>query len=453
MSRVPIRVRLTAAFALAMALVLAGAGLFVYVRLKSDLDESVTAGLAARAAAVLAANSSAAGAAGDSEEGFAQRLAPDGRVLDSAGGVRGEVLSRAELRRVAAGEPLLVERDLPGVEATARVLARANGSELVVVGQSLDDRDETLGNLVASFAIGGPVAVVVASLLGYALAAAGLRPVEAMRRRAQDVSLSRRNEKLPLPAAHDEIRRLGQTLNEMLDRLRRSFERERRFVADASHELRTPLAVIKTELEGALRAGNHDPQVREALLACLEECDHLTQLAEDLLIIARAGDGKLPIRPEPLELRALLDRVAARFADRAHQRGRTSRSTPTTDGSFTPTSYACAKPSATSSTTRCATAREKSCCGRVAPGPGYGSRCQITATGSRPTSPRTPLSASPAATAPAPATAAPASASQSCAQSPRRTAATPKSPAPQRRSGSGYPTTPKPPQGHLSLAA
>ena len=163
MSRVPIRVRLTAAFALAMALVLAGAGLFVYVRLKSDLDESVTAGLAARAAAVLAANSSAAGAAGDSEEGFAQRLAPDGRVLDSAGGVSGDVLSRAELRRVAAGEPLLVERDVPGVEATARVLARADGSEVVVVGQSLDDRDETLGNLVASFAIGGPVAVVVAS--------------------------------------------------------------------------------------------------------------------------------------------------------------------------------------------------------------------------------------------------------------------------------------------------
>ena len=89
-----------------------------------------------------------------------------------------------------------------------------------MVGQSLDDRDETLGNLVASFAIGGPVAVILASLLGYALAAAGLRPVEAMRRRAREVSLSRADERLPLPAAHDEIRRLGETLNEMLDRLR-----------------------------------------------------------------------------------------------------------------------------------------------------------------------------------------------------------------------------------------
>ena len=74
MSRLPIRVRLTAAFALAMVLVLAGAGLFVYLRLQRDLDESVTAGLSARADAVLAAGSAAAGAAGDPEEGFAQLL-------------------------------------------------------------------------------------------------------------------------------------------------------------------------------------------------------------------------------------------------------------------------------------------------------------------------------------------------------------------------------------------
>jgi len=323
-SRLPVRLRLTAAFAVAMALVLVGAGLFVYLRLRSDLNESVTAGLVARATAVLAANSPSAGAAGDREEGFAQLLRTDGSVLDSAGGIRGEALSRAELRRAAAGEEILVERKVLGIEGTARVLAKADrGTEVVTVGQSLDDRNETLGNLVASFALGGPVAVVFASLLGYALAAAGLRPVEAMRRRAQEVSLSREDERLPLPAAHDEIRRLGETLNEMLDRLGRSFERERRFVADASHELRTPVAVIKAELEGALRAGGHDPQVREALVASVEECDHLVQLAEDLLIVARTSEGELPVRPEQLELRELLDRVQARFADRASERGRT----------------------------------------------------------------------------------------------------------------------------------
>ena len=326
MSRLPIRLRLTAAFAVAMVIVLVGAGLFVYLRLKSDLNESVTAGLQTRAAAVAASGQASAGAAGDGEEGFAQVLDADGRVLDSAGGQRDAALSPAERERVEGGGELLVERLVPGVEGATRVLARARaGSEVVVVGQSLDDRDETLASLVTSFVFGGPIAVLLASLLGYLLAAAGLRPVEAMRRRAGEISLGNDQERLPLPPARDEVRRLGETLNEMLDRLRRSFERERRFVADASHELRTPVAVIKAELEGALRAGRHDPQVREALVAAVEECDGLAQLAEDLLVVARSGDGELPVRLESLPVDALLAGVGQRFEDRARERGRSIR--------------------------------------------------------------------------------------------------------------------------------
>ena len=326
MSRLPIRLRLTAAFAVAMVIVLVGAGLFVYLRLKSDLNESVTAGLQTRAAAVAASGQASAGASGEGEEGFAQVLDADGRVIDSTGGQRDAALSPAEREQVEGGGELLVERRVPGVEGATRVLARARaGSEVVVVGQSLDDRDETLASLVTSFVFGGPIAVLLASLLGYLLAAAGLRPVEAMRRRAGEISLGNEQERLPLPPARDEVRRLGETLNEMLDRLRRSFERERRFVADASHELRTPVAVIKAELEGALRAGRHEPQVREALVAAVEECDGLAQLAEDLLVVARSGDGELPVRPESLPVDALLAGVGQRFEDRARERGRSIR--------------------------------------------------------------------------------------------------------------------------------
>ena len=328
MSRLPIRVRLTVAFALAMVLVLACAGLFVYLHLKADLDESVNAGLETRAAAVIGSGSATAGAAGDSEEGFAQLLDANGGILDATGGAREPALSTAEMRQAAGGKRVTFEREVPGIEGEARVLARPvpaadpGSAEVVAVGRSLADRDEALAGLVTSFAIGGPVAVLVASLLGYGLAATGLRPIEAMRRRAGEVSLNRDGELLPLPDAHDEVRRLGETLNEMLDRLRRSFERERRFVADASHELRTPVAVIKTELEGALRAGGHDPQVRAALAAAVEECDHLAQLAEDLLIVARSAEGELPVRPEPLEVRELLTGVRDRFTDRAGEQGR-----------------------------------------------------------------------------------------------------------------------------------
>jgi signal transduction histidine kinase len=323
-SRLPIRARLTAAFALAMVVVLAAAGLFVYLRLEADLDESVTAGLGNRAAAVAASEQASAGAAGEDEEGFAQLVATDGEVHDSAGGAGSRAaLTPSELRSAAGGEEVLVQRRVPGIEGTAAVLARSvGGGEVVIVGQSLDDRDETLAGLVTSFAVGGPIAVLLASLLGYVLAATGLRPVEAMRRRAAEVSLERDGERLPLPAARDEIWRLGETLNAMLDRLRNSYERERRFVADASHELRTPVAVIKTELEGALRAGGHAAPVREALAAAVEECDHLAQLAEDLLVLARSGEGRLPVRPTALVAGEVLEAVRERFADRARARGR-----------------------------------------------------------------------------------------------------------------------------------
>jgi two-component system, OmpR family, sensor kinase len=336
---VPIRIRLTAAFALALVLVLAGVAAFVFAQLRDDLDESVNESLSSRADATVALardgsrarprRAAASESLEDADESFSRVVAPGGRVVAALGAARGPVLDPDELER-ATTEPVVVERPVEGIEGTARVLARpvsagGDGSTAVaVVGQSLDDRDEALSALVTSFAVGGVLAVVLASLIGYALATVGLRPVEAMRSRAASMSLEE-DERLPLPAVHDEVRRLGETLNDMLDRLRSSFERERRFVADASHELRTPVAIVKTELEAALRMEDHGPATREALVAAIEECDHLAQLAEDLLVVARAADGRLAVRHERLDARSTLEGVRRRFADRVAHQGRSAR--------------------------------------------------------------------------------------------------------------------------------
>ncbi len=331
----PIRLRLTAAFVLAVAAVMAGAGLFTYLRLESDLDDAINDALARRADSVaLAAGRPADGlgeagrSPADPQDGFTHLIDASGRVVDSAGGHRRLVLTSAEIER-ARDETVILERRVPGIDGTTRVLARGAPTvgepAVVVVGQSLEDRDETLSNLVASFTIGGPVAILVASLLGYGLATAGLAPIEAMRRRAGEISLAREDALLPLPETRDEVRRLGETLNEMLGRLRGAFERERQFVADASHELRTPIAVIKAELEGALRSDEVGPGAREAVVGAVEECDSLAALAEDLLVIARGADGELPVRPETIEVRELLGGVRDRFADRATERNRTIR--------------------------------------------------------------------------------------------------------------------------------
>jgi signal transduction histidine kinase len=316
-----------------MVVVLFGAGWFAYARLRTDLNERISASLVARADAVSALTGQrpasletlATSGLVEPGESFAQILSLDGRVMDRAGGPASPVLSAAERARASRGS-VFVERAVRGTDGTARMLARplvdSGARTVVVVGQALDDRDEELAGVVRSFAVGGPVAVALASAIGYLLAMASLRPVEAMRRRAGEVALTGDPEWLPLPAARDEVRRLGETLNEMLDRLRQSSARERVFVADASHELRTPIAVIKTELEGALRAGVHSPDVHAALVSAAEECDSLAQLAEDLLVIARAADGELPVRPVPLAAAGLLETVRNGFIDRAERQGR-----------------------------------------------------------------------------------------------------------------------------------
>jgi len=143
-----------------------------------------------------------------------------------------------------------------------------------------------------------------------------------MRKRAADISAADTGARLPVPPAEDEIRRLGQTLNEMLDRLETALERERRFVADASHELRTPLGMLRTELELALRHERSSDELRAALVSASEETDRLARLAEDLLVLARADRGNLPLRVRALDVDDVLGSVRRRYAPRAEDAGR-----------------------------------------------------------------------------------------------------------------------------------
>ena len=175
-----------------MVAVLTLAGLFVGLRLQADLDDAIDANLRARADALAGAGASLRVGGqddDDAEERFAQLIAADGRVRETGGDARRVVLTRAEVRDVLGGEELVVERAVAGIDETARVLARPLDGAVLAVGQSLEDRDEAVGGLLTSFAVGGAIAVVLASLIGYALATAALAPIEAMRRRAAAISL------------------------------------------------------------------------------------------------------------------------------------------------------------------------------------------------------------------------------------------------------------------------
>jgi signal transduction histidine kinase len=108
----------------------------------------------------------------------------------------------------------------------------------------------------------------------------------------------------------------------MLDRLESALEREREFVAEAGHELRTPLALLRAELDLALRHGEDADELREAVRKAGEETDRLAQLAEDLLLIARSDREGLVVQRRPTDLDDLLGSVARRFERRARHSGR-----------------------------------------------------------------------------------------------------------------------------------
>jgi two-component system OmpR family sensor kinase len=318
-----------------LAGVLALAGVFVYLWLGSELSGSLDGNLRSRADDVAAlVRESDRGLADfrgrlvETEESFAQVLTPSGRVVDASASVGSSpVLDRSELARARDGPVFLDERRVPGIEGTARLLARpveGPGTPLVVVvGATTEDREEALAGLVRAFALGAPVALLLASGVGYLLASSALRPVEAMRRRAERITLEGPEERLPLPPSEDEIRRLGETLNAMLARLEAALDRERTFVADASHELRSPLAILRTELELALRSARSPEELRAALRSAGEEADRLSQLAEDLLVIARSDRGRLPVAREDVAVCDLLESARERFAARAGEAGRT----------------------------------------------------------------------------------------------------------------------------------
>lgn len=164
---------------------------------------------------------------------------------------------------------------------------------------------EGINDAVTAFVRDGLVALVLllmaVSVICWLVIGRTLSPVDAISRRAELITGQRLEQRVPEPRAHDEIRRLARTINDMLTRLELSARRQDRFVADAAHELRTPLATLRLRLETALARGN--PQADEELLPdLLTETLRLSSLVEQLLLLARSDAGRLTTHASPVDL-------------------------------------------------------------------------------------------------------------------------------------------------------
>lgn len=309
--RASLRTRLAVLFTLGSAAVLLGAAVFLFVIMDRALLGEVDQGLSARGRDLGEVVRASGGEIPD-QDPFAQVIGSDGRVIDSSPGAGTAEVAVAGTD-LATPTERYVNADVAVLGGDARLLVKpvvADGQRLVlVVGSPLEQYVRTRERLLVMLLIGGPLLVVLSAAAGWALAGAALKPVRRMAEEANAISITDLDRRLEVPPGHDEIAELGQTLNDMLDRLESSFEHERRFIDDASHELRSPLAILRGELELALASPLETDEMAEAVRSALAEAERLSRIATDLLVLARARSGDLEIGATRIDVAEQVDRV------------------------------------------------------------------------------------------------------------------------------------------------
>lgn len=223
---------------------------------------------------------------------------------------RGEVV--IETVEITPGEPLRVASLPIEVGGTFRYA--------VQVGASLAPQRALLRTVRLFVGTAGGVVVIAVVLVGAGLTRSALRAVDALISSAWRIGRGPLAERLPEPETFDEIGRLAATLNEMLDRVARAVETERRFTTDAAHELRSPVSRLRAALEIALRRSRTAAEYEEVLRSALEEAVGLSTLADDLLTLARLDAAGRPVA-SPLTLDDVVAELVAPRRREAEERG------------------------------------------------------------------------------------------------------------------------------------
>jgi two-component system, OmpR family, heavy metal sensor histidine kinase CusS len=167
----------------------------------------------------------------------------------------------------------------------------ANQNYIVQVATLMDDYQEALDNFKWILVFLIPILLLLASVGGYWMSRRALRPVDEITGAAQSITSKNLSSRLAVPQSHDELQRLSETLNSMLERLEGAFKRITQFTADASHELRTPVALMRTTAELSLRKPRPEGEYRDALSQILKELERTSTLIEKLMLLARADSG------------------------------------------------------------------------------------------------------------------------------------------------------------------
>ena len=319
LNRVPIRVRLTLWYVLLMAITFATAGGYLLLRFQSSLTNSIDSALQiAVSQAITSIQDEDGGLAFQDEDSgsniaqqvtnpnFAMRLlSPRGAVLDTLGptgnvSVWGSIESGYKTLSFAGDDEQWRVYSQP-------ILTSDNSNAgWVQAAQSLNTVTDTLQDFRDQLMWVIPFVLLLAGLGGHFLADRTLRPIDQITRTAAEIEARDLSQRIGYQGPADEIGRLAETFDRMLERLKTAFERERRFTGDAAHELRTPLTVLKGQIEVTLSKSRSGQDYRNTLQNLASQVERLIRLSNALLFLSRSDQKQLSWEPEKINLGELL---------------------------------------------------------------------------------------------------------------------------------------------------
>lgn len=249
---------------------------------------------------------------------FTQLLTEDGRTVWRSDGCP-EIVASAPLTATDRDE---IEVQVGNWRYLRRRLRFPDGDPIRVrIGMSTISIETGTDGIMKLLVPVGLTLAILTPFMGWWLAGRATQPVGNMLRTAADLRPTRLSERLPVRGTGDELDRLAETINALLDQVAEHVEGQERFVADAAHELRGPLAAVRSSLEVALSQDRDSAEYRDTLCEVLEETNNLSRLANDLLLLAESSEVSVTGRMASVDLSEVARRTAAMFAGVAEERG------------------------------------------------------------------------------------------------------------------------------------
>lgn len=244
----------------------------------------------------------------------------DGDVVFQTAGMADRILPQPPTvspEQSAANVSLADDRSF---RLASRVIDAPSGTFLIHAADSLSLYEREVRGLTTILVGSIPLLLGLALLGGFWVSRRALAPVDQLTKAAIAVSSARLDQRVVVLNPDDELGRLAQAFNSMIERLQRSFHEMRRFTADAAHELRTPLAVLRNEAEVALRSSPSPAEYQHILENQLEEIARLTRLTDELLFLCREDAGLQPVSEKPIRADRVLEQLTGQLQAAAQAR-------------------------------------------------------------------------------------------------------------------------------------